>query len=326
MKLQAAGACLMSLVLLTPASAQFIDDPRHEGTYSIIARDPATGELGMGVQSKTVAAASRAPGGKGGVAIFAHQSASNPMYSTVGIGLIQNGLSPKEALDFMLRGDEGRESRQVSIIDMTGRTAAFTGSAASDWKGHECGVDFCAQGNILAGPEVVQAMARSFRSSSGPLAERLLAALDAAQAAGGDRRGSQSAGLLILKPLSIQGFGDRALDLRVDEHKTPLVELRRVLGAYRARELMAEANDRLQRGDLAGALEKALAARDKHPDNDTPWLTIGEVQLRMGRRAEALAALRTAVDLNAANKSQLRRNEGLGALREDPDFLAIVRD
>ena len=172
-----------------------------EGTFSIVARDPNTGELGMAVQSKAFATGSRTITIKGGVAVVAHQSQSNPMYGALGLELLSAGMSPQQALDLMLRSDEGRDTRQVAIVDAAGRTAAWTGSRAMDWKGHQCGRDFCAQGNILTGPEVVRAIAEAFQGSTGPLAERMLAALDAGQAAGGDARGSQAAALVVAKSL-----------------------------------------------------------------------------------------------------------------------------
>ncbi len=210
-------------------------DPSLEGTFSIIARDSATGELGMAVQSRTVAVGSRTRGGKGGLAIFAHQAASSPMFSEMGIPLLEAGMTPQQALDFLLRADNGGGSRQVAIIDIKGRTAVWTSPTISEWKGHKCGVDFCAQGNTLTGPEVVDAMARSFEASKGQLAERLVSAIESGQAAGGDRRGMQSAALLVLKPLALAGFSDIALDLRVDEHAQPIAELKRILGVFRQR-------------------------------------------------------------------------------------------
>ena len=157
----------------SPVMAAQDDDPDYLATYSIIARDPGTGELGMGVQSKAFAAGNRAMHAKGGVAVIAHQASANPMYGAIGVDLIERGYSPQEALDMMVASDEGRDRRQVAILDMEGRTAAWTGTGASDWKGHRCGRDYCAQGNILVGPEVVDAMAASFEASSGPLAEPL---------------------------------------------------------------------------------------------------------------------------------------------------------
>jgi len=161
-----AAAALLALSLLQSwmpeVGAAQEHDPDYLATYSIIARDPGTGELGMGVQSKAFGAGNRAMHAKGGLVIIAHQAAANPMYGAIGIELLQAGYSPEEALEMMVGSDEGRDRRQVAILDQQGRTAAWTGAGASDWKGHRCGVAYCAQGNILTGPEVVDAMAASF--------------------------------------------------------------------------------------------------------------------------------------------------------------------
>ena len=308
-------------------SPGYVDDPSLPGTFSIVGRDPATGELGVAVHSKTVAVASRVRGGKGGVAVFAHQAASDPMYSEVGVQLIERGWTPQEALDFMVRGDAGRDRRQVGIVDIQGRTASYTGSAASDWKGDHCGVDYCAQGNTLTGPEVVDSMAASFEASAGsgrPLAERLLDALEAGQRQGGDRRGVESAGLLILKPRSISDFGDRELDLRVDESKTPFKELRRILNVVRTQQMLPQATSKLEQGDLAGALTVAQAAVEKSPEYDNAWVTLARVHLEAGRKDEALAALRKAVELNPANRRQLPANPAFESLQDDPAFRAVI--
>jgi uncharacterized Ntn-hydrolase superfamily protein len=233
-----------ALAVVASASAMAVSwhvDARLEGTFSIVARDPSTGELGMAVQSKALATGSRTITIKGGVGVIAHQAQSNPMYGTLGLELLTAGMSPQQALDLMLRSDEGRNTRQVAILDAAGHTAAWTGSAANDWKGHQCGADFCAQGNILTGPEVVAAIANMFATSTGPLAERMLSALDAGQAAGRDARGTQAAALVVAKSLAgSAGFGDRVIDLRVDGSRAPLVELRRLLNLTRSRQLVAD--------------------------------------------------------------------------------------
>jgi uncharacterized Ntn-hydrolase superfamily protein len=305
---------LLGVLWAAAAPAQDFD-PDLAGTYSIIARDPATGELGMGVQSKAFAAGNRVAGAKGGVGVIAHQAVSNPMYSYVGLPLLEAGVSPREALDGMVRGDEGRDRRQVAILDIEGRSASWTGPGCTDWKGHHCGTNYCAQGNTLAGPEVLDAMVKSFESSSGPLAERLLAALDAAQAAGGDWRGMQAAALWIVKPRSgAAGFSDRAIDIRVDDSRQPLVELRRLLNIVRSAELISQANMHLQAGNLDAALERALAARDKAPDNDNAWVMLGSVYVKLNRRPDALAAVRRAIEINPANERNLPRNPNFEAL------------
>jgi uncharacterized Ntn-hydrolase superfamily protein len=300
-------------------------DVAAEGTFSIVARDPGTGELGIAVQSKALATGSRTITIKGGVAVVAHQSESNPMYGTLGLELLSAGMSPQQALELMLRSDESRDRRQVAILDASGRTAAWTGSGALDWKGHQCGRDFCAQGNILTGPEVIQAIGKAFEGSTGPLAERILAALDAGQAAGGDARGTQAAALVVAKPLAgSAGFGDRVIDLRVDDNRAPLTELRRLLNMFRSRELVAIANARLREKNLSAAAQAALEARDKSPENDEAWVVFAATELGAGRKSGALEALRHALDLNPANRRQLPRNPHFESLFSDPDFKKMI--
>lgn len=300
-------------------------DPDYLATYSIIARDADTGELGMGVQSKAFAAGNRAMHAKGGVAVIAHQASANPMYGAIGIDLIERGYSPQEALDMMVASDEGRDRRQVAILDMQGRTAAWSGTGASDWKGHRCGRDYCAQGNILVGPEVVDAMAASIESSSGPLAERLMDALDAAQAAGGDARGKQSGAILVVAPRAGSGgFSDRVVDIRVDDHPRPLEELRRVLNLFRSGQMVRTANTSLAAGDLEEALATATAARDRSPENDNAWVALAAAQARMEQDAEALESLRRAVELNPGRMRTLPREQNFESLHGNPDFLRLV--
>ncbi|MYF60147.1 MAG: DUF1028 domain-containing protein [Gammaproteobacteria bacterium] len=324
-----AAAALLALSLLQSwmpeGGAAPEHDPDYLATYSIIARDPGTGELGMGVQSKAFAAGNRAMHAKGGVAVIAHQASANPMYGAIGIDLIERGYSPQEALDMMVASDEGRDRRQVAILDMQGRTAAWSGIGASDWKGHRCGRDYCAQGNILAGPEVVDAMAASIESSTGPLAERLMDALDAAEAAGGDARGKQSGAILVVAPRAGSGgFSDRVVDIRVDDHPRPLEELRRVLNLFRSGQMVRNVNASLAGGDLEGALATATAARDRSPENDNAWVALAAVQARMARPGDALESLRRAVELNPGRMRTLPRDQNFASLHEHPEFLRLV--
>jgi len=300
-------------------------DPDMLGTFSIIALDPATGEIGMGVQSKAFAAGNRAVAVKGGVAAIAHQASANPMYATVGFELLAAGMTPKDALDFMLRADDGRDRRQVVILDSQGRSAGWSGPGTNDWKGHRCGANYCAQGNILAGPQVVDAMATSFESSSGPLAERLMSALDAAQAAGGDARGMQSGALMVTRPLGgAGGFSDRVLDIRVDDHRTPLAELRRILNLWRSGQVLSEANQQLQSGDTAKAVATAQKAVDMAPESDNAWIALAHMRLRAGQRPGVFEALQRAVALNPTAKQTLQRNQNFESIRDTREFRKIV--
>jgi uncharacterized Ntn-hydrolase superfamily protein len=301
------------------------DSLTTDSTFSIIARDVAAGELGLGVQSKAHAVGNRVVSARGGLAVIAHQASSNPMYGQIGLELLQRGYSPQQALDFMVRGDEGRDNRQVAIIDMQGRTAAWTGKNAADWKGHRCTPDFCVEGNTLAGSQVLDSMVKNFEAAAGqPLAERLLAALDGGQAAGGDRRGMQAAALLIVKPLAgAAGFSDRAVDVRVDDHRLPIPELRRVFNVQRSNEMLGQAMAVLRSKGADEALRIALSARDLSPENDNAWVTLAYVYLSSGRRSECFDALRKAIELNPAHKTQLPRNALFEPLQRDPDFQRI---
>ena len=143
---------LVACALVFSQACAQVYTPDEEGTFSILGRDPATGELGIAVHSHTIAVGARVRGGKGGLAVFAHQSGSNPMYSDVGIKLLEAGMTPQQALDYMLKADDGGQQRQVAILDIQGRTAVWTSPTITDWKGHKTGVNYSAQGNTAVRP------------------------------------------------------------------------------------------------------------------------------------------------------------------------------
>ena len=320
-------ACLCACLTIVAAARAQDYDPDYLATFSIIARDPATGELGFAVQSKAFAAGNRAVHIKAGLGVIAHQASANPMYGEIGFELLRAGYTPQQALDMMLRSDEGRDSRQVAILDVQGRSASWDGPGANDWKGHKCGVNYCAQGNILAGPQVVDALAQTFETAAGrALAERLMDALDAAQAAGGDARGVQSAAMIVTRALGgAGGFSDRVIDIRVDDSRQPLADLRHLLNLYQAGQLITEANRQLTAGDAATALKTALAARDKDPNNDNGWVALANIHLKAGRKPEALAAIAKAIELNGANRRQIPKNRNFESLLADPEFKRLVQ-
>jgi uncharacterized Ntn-hydrolase superfamily protein len=203
-------------------------------TFSIAAFDPETRELGIAVQSKFIAVGAVVPWAKAGVGAVATQSYANPAFGPRGLELLGKGEKPDDALAKLLEDDRGREARQVGIVDAKGRAATFTGKQCLAWAGGEAGENYCAQGNLLAGEGVVQGMARAFRESKGDLGERLLAALQAGQEAGGDSRGMQSAALLIVREgWGYAGLNDRYRDLRVDDHAEPIRELKRIYDLHR---------------------------------------------------------------------------------------------
>ncbi|HCI79413.1 MAG TPA: fimbrial assembly protein FimA [Ktedonobacter sp.] len=203
-------------------------------TFSIVARDVQAGEVGIAVQSKFLAVGAVVPWAKANVGAIATQSWANTSYGPHGLTLLENSDTPQEVLTRLLEADEERASRQVGIVGMSGTPVTFTGEQCYPWAGGQVGEHYACQGNILVGRETVEAMARTFETTAGPLCDRLLAALAAGQAAGGDSRGQQSAALLVVKENGgYGGFNDRFIDLRVDDHPTPIAELQRILQLHK---------------------------------------------------------------------------------------------
>jgi uncharacterized Ntn-hydrolase superfamily protein len=206
----------------------------HPSTFSIVARDPANGDLGVAVQSKFLAVGSVVPFARDGVGAVATQSYANVAYGPEGLRLMAAGWNAQEALNHLLTMDLDVTQRQVLLVDAAGGAAGHTGEKCHDWAGHIVGDGYACGGNILVGEATVQAMAKTFEEAQGPLPERLAAALAAGQAAGGDSRGKQSAALLVVRTAgSYGGRSDRYVDLRVDDHPEPIAELERILGLHR---------------------------------------------------------------------------------------------
>jgi uncharacterized Ntn-hydrolase superfamily protein len=200
-------------------------------TWSIIARDPATGAFGVAISTRFFAVGALCPYASGGVGALSTQALVNPTYGPGGLRLLAEGRSAAQVVAELIAGDEGREHRQLHVIDRDGRTAAHTGSACIDWCGHLAGEEFSVAGNMLAGARVIEATAEAYRASLGQrFAERLIRALEAGEMAGGDKRGKQSAALIIY---GTEEYPE--LSLRVDDHAEPLVELRRLEARSRER-------------------------------------------------------------------------------------------
>jgi len=203
-------------------------------TFSIVAADPVAGECGVAVASKFLSAGAVVPWARGGVGAIATQSYANTSYGPTGLDLLANGVSPQAVIDRLTAADPDSAKRQVGIVDMNGGAASFTGSECFPWFGGLSGSHVAVQGNILVSEATITAMLRAFETTAGTLAGRLLAALKAGDRAGGDRRGKQSAALLIVKPAGgYGGLNDRYLDLRVDDHPRPVDELERLTGLWR---------------------------------------------------------------------------------------------
>ena len=231
-------------MLLIPLSLLFhLSEPDtfHEksvlppvATFSIVGYDAETGALGIAVQSKFFAVGSVVPWAAAGVGAIATQSWANTTFGPNGLKLLKSGLSAEQTLERLIAADSGRATRQVGIVDAKGNVANYTGDACNAWAGAVSGKHYTAQGNILAGAEVVKAMGTAFEETEGELADRLMAALFAGQAAGGDTRGQQSAALLVVQEGSgYGGFNDRYIDLRVDDAEKPIEALQRLLEIHK---------------------------------------------------------------------------------------------
>jgi uncharacterized Ntn-hydrolase superfamily protein len=213
--------------VLIAASAAHAD--HRPSTFSIVAWDSVTQELGVAVQSKYFSVGGVVPWARAGVGAVATQAQVNTSYGPKALAMLESGMAPEEILKALGSIDSSWASRQLGIVDARGRLATWTGPRCNDWAGGEAGADFVCQGNILTGPPVVAKMAQAFRETRGELGERLVAALEAAQKAGGDKRGQQSASLLVVRPSARHPeYAQRYVDLRVEDHRAPIAELRRL--------------------------------------------------------------------------------------------------
>jgi uncharacterized Ntn-hydrolase superfamily protein len=239
-------------------------------TFSIVAADPDAGDWGVAVASKFVSVGAVVPWARAGVGAVATQSWANTSFGPEGLALMSDGASAEDALGTLIDGDEGRADRQVGVVDATGHAATFTGSACMEWAGGATGRGFAAQGNILVGEQVVVAMSGAFAETDGDLCDRLLAALLAGDASGGDRRGRQSAALLVVREGGgYEGRNDRYIDLRVDDHPDEPRELARLFDVYDATVLIR--NDPLLPAapDLVADLQRRLAALGRYAGGAT---------------------------------------------------------
>jgi uncharacterized Ntn-hydrolase superfamily protein len=238
-------------------------------TFSIVARDAQTGQMAVGVQSHWFSVGTAVPWAEAGVGVVATQSFVNKSYGPKGLALIKNGKTATMALTALLAQDEGRELRQVAMLDTNGNVMAFTGKNCIDFASHIIGKNYSVQSNMMLNNMVCPAMAKAFEQSEGqPLGERVLAALEAAQAAGGDIRGKQSAAIVVVAGRSTgQVWNDRIIDLRVDDNVLPLAELNRLLRLYRAYEHMDKGDLATEKNDMELAMKEYRTAMHMFPQN-----------------------------------------------------------
>lgn len=237
-------------------------------TFSIVARDSITGDLGVAVQSHWFSVGNTVSWAEAGVGAVATQSLVNASFGPRALDMLKEGLSPQQALDSLISEDEGRDFRQLAIVDTKGRVAVYTGGKCIADAGHIKGEQFSVQANMMLNNDVWPAMAEAYRHAEGPLAERMAAALQAAQRAGGDIRGQQSAAILVVKGKSSgKEWKDRKIDLRVDDHPKAVDEITRLLRVHRAYEHMNKGDLAIEKGNVDRALEEYGAAREMFPNN-----------------------------------------------------------
>jgi len=286
-----------AMATLSPGTAEAQSAPsvplRPVHTFSIVARDPATGELGVAVQSHWFSVGPIVPWIEAGVGAVATQSFVDPSYGKLGLDLMRAGKSAPDALKALVAGDAASDVRQVAMIDAQGHVAAHTGAKDIQAAGHHIGVNYSVQANLMLNESIWPAMSRAFESAKGDLADRMLAALDAAQAAGGDIRGRQSAALIVVsgKPTG-KPWIDRTFDLRVDDSQEPLKELRRLVVLQRAYNHMNAGDLAVARKDNQGALREYSAAAALAPGNMEMVYWHAVALVNMGRTDESLPLFR----------------------------------
>src|SRR3954469_5557352 len=338
---------LLTLLLVVPCFGQARPQPGDSpdpwfSTFSIIAFNPATGELGVAVQSRAFAAGAAVPYAKPGVGAVATQASANRMYGPKAIALLEQGLSPADVVKRITDEDPGRDTRQVAVIDNKGRSAVYTGKRVIDrnsdpkdlvhlggYAGHVTGENFSVQGNTLASRAVVEAMAEAYRSGKGTMAERLMDALDAGQSKGGDTRGMQSAGLLVVRPIAPGSnvVVDRIVDLRVDDAVDPFKELRRLLNINLGtpRTLTDQSAELAAAGKFDEAIAVAREALEIQPNSDTLHYALAQRYAQAGRPLQPLTPLREAIGLHPNRARQAAADPLFAPLRELAEFKRLIQ-
>ncbi|MDR3573998.1 MAG: DUF1028 domain-containing protein [Anaerolineaceae bacterium] len=294
-------------------------------TFSIVARDPLTGQLGVAVQSHWFSVGSVVSWAEAGVGAVATQAMSEISYGPLGLDLMRAGKSSTQALAALLAGDDGRQLRQVAMVDVHGQVAVHTGSRCIADAGHIAGEGFSVQANMMLNPSVWPAMAEAYRTAQGDLPERMLAALQAAQTAGGDIRGRQSACMLIVKAASSgQPWADSIINLRVEDHPEPILELRRLVKIQRAYQLMNQGDERLGVGRVSEALQAYDEAAGLVPEIDELPFWQAVTLAELDRMDEALPIFRQVFASNPNWALLVQRLPAAGLLREDPQFMQKI--
>jgi uncharacterized Ntn-hydrolase superfamily protein len=277
---------------------------RLASTFSIVALDPKTTNLSVAVQSRYFSVGTAVPWAKSGVGAVATQSFVNISYGPRGLNLLRRGFKVHEVIQKLTSKDKNREYRQLGIIDAKGNAVVYTGAKCLEWAGSRTGKNYTAQGNILASEKVVTNMGGKFETTKGDLGERLVAALEGGEEEGGDARGRQSAALLVVgKRKSKAGYGDRLIDLRVEDHSDPIAELKRLLKLHRVYSLIDEADEALTARNPKKAIVIIEKAIELNPHSDDTYVQLGMVYKKMGKKQEAETAFKKATRINPRMKT-----------------------
>jgi len=291
-------------------------------TYSIVARDPTTGQMGVAVQSHWFSVGPTVPWAEAGVGAVATQSFVRIDYGPEGLALMKQGVAAPEALKRLVAADDGRDVRQVAMIDASGRVAAHTGAKCIQAAGHRVGPDYSVQANLMLDAGVWPAMAKAFESSRGDLAERMLATLEAAQAAGGDIRGRQSAAIVIVKgTASARPWEDKILELRIEDHPEPVKELRRLVTLWRAYDHMNAGDLAVEKNDIDAAVKHYGAAEAMVPDMDEFVFWHAATLAQKGRLADSLPLFAKAFRLQPGWYLLVPRLPASGLLPDDKKII-----
>jgi len=317
------------VTILSSLSAQ--DKPLLSGdsnisTFSIVAADPETGELGVAVASRFFSVGSVVPWAKADIGAVATQSFANTTFGWRGIDLMEKGATPEEIIKILLRNDEDPERRQVGIVSADGRSATYTGAKCLPWAGGRHGKNYAVQGNILAGEAVVAAMEKTFLETKGTLADRIYAALLAGDEQGGDARGKQSAALIIVKDKAgYGGYTDRAIDIRVDDHAEPFKELGRLLDYAQMNCSWNEGWTLFSNKEYEKAIGPMERTAKLAPENPEVLYDLAVIRLSVGKNNDALTALEKAIILNPKLKKQAAGDNDLKTLQGNEQFEKIIK-
>jgi uncharacterized Ntn-hydrolase superfamily protein len=311
----------MNLIL---SGQTFFSDP-FSHTFSIVARDTLTGEMGVAVQSHWFNVGAIVPWGEAGVGVVATQSFVNVSFGLRGLELLRKGLAPSEAIDSLLSDDDGRDLRQVAILDSKGRVASYTGKNCVPAAGNIVGDNFSAQANLMLNEKVWPAMADAFKKTTGRLAERMIAALEAGQKAGGDIRGKQSAALMVFKGQPTdKPWEGKLIDLRVEDNPEPIKELKRVLKVHRAYEHMNNGDLAVENGDMKKAMKEYSAAEEMFPDNEEMKYWHAVTLANNGKVDESLPIFKEVFAANGNWKILTPRLIQVGLLKVDENSLEKI--